>query len=370
MSRNSRAVAGLERVLAAHYHREHCVVFSRGASALYCLFASIARGQASEVIMPSLLCMSPAFSAMYAGAKVHFADARYEDFQVDPADVERLLDSHDDISTVLVPHLFGCASDIVHVAELCRARGVMVVEDAAQAQGLTIGDRLAGSIGDVSLLSFGHTKIVDAGGGAALLFDKAEYEGPLRACAESLPSPVPNLAALGRDYREAYYALAPVFRRNSEVDGLYSGFSSAFRDLYLYSGIGDEVIARIVEGLDDLDYKISRRREIGELYRTHLRHPLIRHPASHAGDVPWRYSFVIDGVQSDALASEVRAQGVDVSNWYPPLHRMLLPRSRALPVADAIGRSLWNLWTEPEMSDSDVLHAVEAMLNGIDRYGH
>src|SRR5215831_17047378 len=60
------------------------------------------------------------------------------------------------------------------VMEACSARGVAVVEDAAQCPGASVQGRPAGAWGDVGVLSFGGSKLLSAGRGGALLTRHAD----------------------------------------------------------------------------------------------------------------------------------------------------------------------------------------------------
>ena len=66
-------------------------------------------------------------------------------------------------------HLHGRLAPIEAIENWAQSRGVALVEDACQVPGATIGNRTTGSFGDVSVLSFGGSKLLTAGRGGALL---------------------------------------------------------------------------------------------------------------------------------------------------------------------------------------------------------
>jgi hypothetical protein len=73
------------------------------------------------------------------------------------------------VDAIVVAHLYGYPADIVGVATIAAEHGIPVIEDAAQGAGGTLSGALAGSFGDVSILSFGRGKGTTAGAGGALL---------------------------------------------------------------------------------------------------------------------------------------------------------------------------------------------------------
>jgi dTDP-4-amino-4,6-dideoxygalactose transaminase len=70
---------------------------------------------------------------------------------------------------VIVSHLHGTLARIESIVDWARSRKVAVIEDACQVPGAKLGEQLAGSYGDVSVLSFGGSKLLSAGRGGALL---------------------------------------------------------------------------------------------------------------------------------------------------------------------------------------------------------
>lgn len=75
----------------------------------------------------------------------------------------------DKTAAVIVSHLHGCIAPIGEIMAWARSRGIAVVEDACQCPGATLAGRPAGSFGDVSVLSFGGSKLLTAGRGGAVL---------------------------------------------------------------------------------------------------------------------------------------------------------------------------------------------------------
>src|SRR5918996_838299 len=68
-----------------------------------------------------------------------------------------------------VRHLFGVPSDIERIRTLCRARGIFVVEDAAQAMGAEFNGRKLGTGADVGIFSLGRGKNITCGSGGIVL---------------------------------------------------------------------------------------------------------------------------------------------------------------------------------------------------------
>ena len=77
-------------------------------------------------------------------------------FDLDFDQLTQMADST--VLCVLATHLLGIGVDVPRIVELCRQRGIFVVEDVAQAFGGDREGRPFGSMGDVSFLSFGRGK--------------------------------------------------------------------------------------------------------------------------------------------------------------------------------------------------------------------
>lgn len=75
----------------------------------------------------------------------------------------------DQTRAIIVSHLHGWLAPVAAIRKMAAARGVVVIEDACQVSGATVDGQMAGSVGDVGVLSFGGSKLLSAGRGGAVM---------------------------------------------------------------------------------------------------------------------------------------------------------------------------------------------------------
>ena len=88
------------------------------------------------------------------------------------------------VRAVVVSHLHGGLAPMRAIRKTAERQGIAVVEDACQAPGATVEGHLVGTCGDVSVLSFGGSKLLSAGRGGALLTDNPSVDQRLRVFAD------------------------------------------------------------------------------------------------------------------------------------------------------------------------------------------
>ena len=82
------------------------------------------------------------------------------------------------VKAIVYPHLFGNMSDTKEILDFCKEKNIAFVEDACQSLGTSLNDVKAGTIGDVSTISFNSNKNVAgiSGGGIVLTDDKIKAD--------------------------------------------------------------------------------------------------------------------------------------------------------------------------------------------------
>lgn len=355
----------LEEKLAAMHNRKHCILVSRGAAAIYLALKAFGY-EKGQVAMPSILCLSPANAVIYAGLEPKYIDISLSDFNLDIKSLEQAIRKEKNIKVVILPHLYGQPGDIEKVVALCQEHDIRIIEDTAQALGGSYKGKPLGSFGDISILSFGHTKIIDAGGGGAMLFDAEEYLPRIKAAEKLIGKKKDNYEELSLAYRNDYYSLAESRRQHPGSGALYSAFPERFKDLYLFSDLAEEVVLMIDQSLKDLGTIIKIRRRNASICRKMLQHDSIVHPEQRWDGVPWRYSFLVKSDEQWAIADAARKRGLDISNWYPPLHLLYDAHPAQLKNAEYLGEHVFNLWVDQGLSEAKVKQNCRTFLEVLD----
>jgi dTDP-4-amino-4,6-dideoxygalactose transaminase len=157
-------VADFERAFAAYCGCEYAVGVGNGTDALWLALLACNIGAGDEVITVPSTFMATAEAITYCGATPVFVDIDESTYTMDPARLELAFSSK--TKAIIPVHLFGQTADMDPILEFARARGLIVIEDAAQAHGAEYKGRKAGTLGDAGCFSFYPGKNLGAFGEA------------------------------------------------------------------------------------------------------------------------------------------------------------------------------------------------------------
>ena len=157
-------VAEFEAAYAAYCGVEHCVGVANGTDALTLTFRALGIRPGDEVIVPANTFIATAEAVVDAGAKPVFVDVDPDTLLVSAAHIEAAITSR--TAAAVVVHLYGQTPDMDAITAVTRRTGILLVEDAAQAQGAMWAGRRAGSFGDAAAFSFYPGKNLGAFGDA------------------------------------------------------------------------------------------------------------------------------------------------------------------------------------------------------------
>ena len=353
----------LEQRLAEFTGRRHCIAMGRAATSLWLIMRQLHGARRDKIVFPATLCLSPVVVARLCHLEPLFCDVKSSSGNLCPATLDELLSARSDICGVVAAHLYGQPADIVEIAAICRKHGTPLIEDVAQALGARIGDRPTGSFGDVAVLSFGHTKILDAGDGGAVVTDDSALARDLRAQRDRLPSRPPQTEEWSEQCRRAYYAIAHVAQSQIRLRRLLGQLGQLIPELYCYA-LDSKVAERIWFMLDDLDEEMCHRRTLAECYGKALAGLPIEVLDMEPGGVPWRFSFTVEPSRRNTLLTALRSDCFDASAWYPavpPFFGDYPDWIGRWPAAAYLDAGIVNLWVDRNTSEERALACCSAI---------
>jgi pyridoxal phosphate-dependent aminotransferase EpsN len=146
---------------------------SSGTAALHLALRLVGVTPGDEVLCSTLSFVAAPNAIRYLDATPVFIDSDYDTWNLNPALLAETLASRALSGklprALIVVHLYGQCADMDPILETCRAFGVSVIEDAAEAVGAKYKGKYAGTLGDVGVYSFNGNKIITTAGGGLLM---------------------------------------------------------------------------------------------------------------------------------------------------------------------------------------------------------
>jgi dTDP-4-amino-4,6-dideoxygalactose transaminase len=286
-------------------------------------------GRGDEVITTPLTAAYTALAIVNAGGVPVFADIDPSTYTLDPGALERAITPR--TRAILPVHLYGQMADVAAICGLAQRRGLIVIEDAAQAHGARRDGGRAGAHGQATAFSFYPTKNLGAyGDGGAVV------------------SPDAALIARVKTLRQGGHPAA--------LTGAVAGRNSRL----------DEMQAAVLRvKLPHLETWTRQRRALASLYDEALRGTRLALPGGAGGDAHVYHLYVVQHPERDRLRAHLAARGIETLIHYPYLlHQQPVFRGgpqHALPVADRVASRILSLPLYPQLGRTEAEAVIEAI---------
>jgi dTDP-4-amino-4,6-dideoxygalactose transaminase len=156
-----------EREFALAVGCRHAIALANGTVALELALQALGIGPGDEVVTTSRTFIASASAAVMRGAAPVIADVDRDSQNLTAQTVEAVLTPR--TRAIVAVHLAGWPCDMDPILALARERGLVVVEDCAQALGATYRGQPVGSLGDAAAFSFCQDKILTTGGEGGMM---------------------------------------------------------------------------------------------------------------------------------------------------------------------------------------------------------
>jgi len=146
---------------------------SSATASLHIALLSLGIGKGDEVIIPALTFVADINVVRVVGATPKLADSKsLSNWNVTARSIEEQIT--DKTKAVIIVHFAGYPCEMDEIVELCRERGIYLIEDVAHAIGATYGGRACGTFGDFGCFSFFTNKNLSVGEGGMLVTKNRE----------------------------------------------------------------------------------------------------------------------------------------------------------------------------------------------------
>jgi dTDP-4-amino-4,6-dideoxygalactose transaminase len=172
-------VAAFEEAFAPYAGASHVIGVNSGTAALQLALVVAGVGPGDEVITVPHTFVATVAAILYLGARPVLVDVDPASYTLDPRRLEAAIGAR--TKAIIPVHLYGQPADMDPIMEIARRRGLIVVEDAAQAHGAEYKGKRCGGIGDLAAFSFYPGKNLGAyGEGGAITTNREDFARTLR----------------------------------------------------------------------------------------------------------------------------------------------------------------------------------------------
>lgn len=156
----------MEKKLCSITGAQYAVAVSSGTAALHAACWAAGIGPGDEVIVSPMTFAASANCILYCGAHPVFADIDGETYNISPQRIEANITPR--TKAVVAVDFTGQAVALSEIQAICKAHGLILIEDAAHAIGTRYQGQPVGSIADLTTFSFHPVKTVTGGEGGAI----------------------------------------------------------------------------------------------------------------------------------------------------------------------------------------------------------
>ena len=349
--------SAFEREFCDYVGCRHALAVNSCTAALHIALVAHGVGLGDEVITTPLTFCSTVSVIQHVGATPVLADVCPHTGNIAPEAIERRLTPA--TKAVIPVHYAGLPCDMEAIAALCRAHGVILIEDAAHAVGARIGSAHVGST-HTGAFSFYATKNLSTGEGGMLTSDDADFIAHCRML---------SLHGMSRNAWKRYASTTSWFYAVE-----HAGFKYNMPDLM--AALGRQQLAR-------LDERNEKRRMIAGRYidafaaceqlepfqfdiPSHMTH------ARHLFPITLRLESL--AIDRDPFIEQLHGAGIGVSVHFIPIH--LHPhfaktydwRQGDFPNAERLFERLISLPMFPSLRHEEVDRVIASVIGLVEKY--
>tara|TARA_B100001093_G_scaffold518090_1_gene601774 strand:- start:2023 stop:3147 length:1125 start_codon:yes stop_codon:yes gene_type:complete len=338
-------VERFEHEMAALHGVKYGVSVSNGTAALELAFGALGLIEGDEVILPSFTIISCLRAVLLTGAKPILVDSDPYTWNMSIDEIVQKITPN--TKCILAVHIYGLPVEIKSLIKIAKDKGIVVIEDVAEAIGLKYNGNLCGSFGDMSIYSFYPNKHITTGEGGMVLTNNKKYA----------------------DYIKLYRNICFI----PEKRFYHEDLAPNYRMTNIQAALG-------LAQLEKLNATVTKKRFIGELYQDLLRDfleiqlPLSKTPNSE--NIYWVFGITLNPEvkhNNEYFIKEFAKNNIGTRLFFWPMHEQPISKKMDLfinesyPVSEKLGRRGFYLPSGLTITENEIMTVVKTFKNLLEK---
>jgi len=326
-----------EERFAEYIGVDYAVAVCNGTAALTLTLKAFDIGPGDEVIVPDYTFVATATSVLMVGARPIFVDVDTKTFNISINDVLEKLSPR--TRAIIAVHLFGHPADVKALREIAQDRGLILIEDAAQAHGAEAYGKKVGSFGHAAIFSFYATKNITTGEGGIVVTNDKKIVDRIKLLRNHGQVAKYIHETLGGNFRMTSIQAAIGLAQLRKIDKLNEARRS-----------NAALLSSILSNTRDVETPVE------ESWAKHVYHV---------------YAVKLPSVSRDCVYECMLRNGIEVAIHYPlPLHRQPLFKklgfAECCPNASRLSQIELSLPIHPALSAGDIVTVATTLIRCVE----
>jgi perosamine synthetase len=325
-----------EQMLADYTGAKHCVVVNNGTVSLTLAAMAVGIQAGDEVIVPNYTMIATPNSLKMFGVKPVFVDVEVETLCLDIALVKQAITPKTRAIMLVSANGRYPGASIQAFEDLCREKGLTLIEDSAQSLGSFYPDgRHIGTAGLVGSFSFSAPKIISTGQGGAIVTNDDDVANKLRKLKD--------------------------FGRSGGGHDIHDEIGYNFKFTELQACIG-------IEQMKKLEWRVERKKTILKLYQELLKDvkEVKFFNQNLSCTTPWFIDVIVE--DREKLQKFLKENNIGTRDMYPPINKQ---KAYALPGEHKVSelveqKGLW-LPSEVQLKNIDIDYICSQIIKFYER---
>lgn len=318
-----KRTAEFENRIAEYTGAKHCIVVNNGTISLTLMALAAGIEAGDEVLVPNYTMIATPNSVKMFGAIPVFVDVDTETLCMDSDLAEKAITPRTKAIMLVNANGRYPQKGIDAFVDICHRRGLILLEDAAQALGSFYPSGIhQGNVGLAGSFSFSAPKVISTGQGGAIITNNDEMAKKLRRLKD--------------------------FGRSGGGNDIHDSIGYNFKFTELQAVIGNEQMKKV-------DWRVERKKEIYSMYKDLLES--IPQVKFFSQDLKYTTPWFIDALfdDRDRLQIFLKEKGIGTRVMYPPINQQEAYRIEGgFPVSEMVGKKgLW-LPSASQLSNEDI----------------
>ena len=287
-------VKKFENSFSKYNTRNYGIAVSSGTAALEIALKSLNLKAKDEVIIPTFSIISTALCVIKLGLKPILVDVEMSTWNMNPDQVLNKITKK--TKAIIVTHIYGFPVDMKKIIQVAKKKNIKIIEDAAEMIGQTYFDKKCGSFGDLSTFSFYANKHITTGEGGMILTNNK------------------SLYLKCKSLRNLCFG-----NGNDRFNHDDIGWNYRLTNIQAAIGCGQ---------LKNINWIIKRKREVGKLYDSLLKHNenIIIQKKSNvfSKNIFWVYGIILKKklkTNRDKITQILSKENIQTRNFFHPMHK-------------------------------------------------